>query len=57
MTKQPATWFSEALPRDAVARLQRAARTPITEHDPLARVKAIEQAAQWARLKYPRSFR
>lgn len=57
MMKRPVTLFSQALPPDASARLQRAAKTPIPPDDPLARVKAIEQAAQWARLKYPRYFR
>lgn len=57
MMNQPATWSSRILPPDAIARLQRAAQTPIPQNDPLARLKAIERAAQWTRLKYPRYFR
>jgi len=44
-------------PAAAVAQLQRAAQTPITEADPLARVKAIEHATQWIKQQYPDLFR
>lgn len=56
MTKQPAILCSRLLPPDAVKRLQRAAKTP-TEGNPLARVKAIEDATFWAKLKFPHLFR
>lgn len=45
-----------ALPADAVALLQRAAQTPITADDPLARVKAIEQATKRIKRDYPNHF-
>lgn len=57
MTNPLATWCSRLLPPDAIARLQRAAQTPITAQDPLARLKAIEFATQWAKLKYPHFFK
>lgn len=44
------------LPLEAVLVLQRAAQTPITADDPLARVKAIEQATQRIRRDYPELF-
>lgn len=44
------------LPAEAVAQLQRAAQTPITAADPLARVKAIEQATQRVRSQFPQFF-
>lgn len=44
-------------PAAAVAQLQRAAQTPITEADPLARVKAIEQATQRIKQQFPHYFR
>lgn len=56
MTNPPATWFSRLLPPDAIAKLRRAAQTPITDHDPLARLKEIDRAIQWARFKYPNLF-
>lgn len=55
--KTPATWCSHHLPDDAVARLQAAAATPVSGEDPLARVKALEDAARWVQLKYPHFFR
>jgi hypothetical protein len=45
-----------ALPRDAAKQLQRAARTPITRADPLARVKAIEKAIERIKREYPQFF-
>lgn len=60
MLKKPATsseWKHAALPAEAQARLKAAARTPITETDPLARVKAIEKANQWVRCTYPQFFK
>lgn len=45
------------LPPEAVAQLQRAARTPFDEFDPLARVKAIEQATRRVKRDYPNFFK
>lgn len=45
-----------ALPAEAVALLQRAANTPITADDPLARVKAIEQVTKRIKRDYPNHF-
>lgn len=44
------------LPADAIALLQRAARTPIPVSDPLARVRAIEQATKRVQQQYPAYF-
>lgn len=46
----------QVLPAEAVAQLQRAAKTPITADDPLARVKAIEQATKRIKRDYPHLF-
>lgn len=46
----------QALPAAAIALLQRAAKTPITAEDPLARVKAIEQATKRVKRDYPHLF-
>lgn len=48
---------SQLLPADAVAQLQRAALTPITEDDPLARVKAIEQTTRRIKMQHPQFFK
>lgn len=48
--------LSTTLPAPARIKLQRAAQTPTTA-DPLARVKAIEKATQWAKQQYPQFFR
>lgn len=48
---------SRLLPAVAVALLQRSSRTPITADDPLARVKAIEQATRRIKLQFPRFFK
>lgn len=47
----------QILPADAIAQLQRAALTPITEDDPLARVKAIEQATRRIKMQHPQFFK
>ena len=47
----------EILPWEAVQMLTRAAKTPVTEKDPLARLKAIEEADRRIRRQYPRYFR
>lgn len=48
---------SRLLPAAAVAMLQRAHQTPITADDPLARVKAIEQATRRIKLQFPQYFK
>lgn len=56
------TWATQAppvsqhLPFDARMALVRAAQTPIPPGDPLARVKAIEQAQALARRRFPNLF-
>ena len=45
------------LPIDARMILQRAAQTEIPLDDPLARLKAIENAERQIRLRYPSFFR
>lgn len=47
---------SQQLPFDARMALVRAAQTPIPPGDPLARVKAIEQAQAMARRRFPEMF-
>jgi len=54
--EQGATPPPPILPAEAVALLQRAAQTPVTPRDPLARVKAIEQANQRIRNLFPHLF-
>lgn len=44
------------LPYEARETLARAARTPITTTDPLARLKAIDVAIERIRVKFPRLF-
>lgn len=53
MTSRPS---SELLPADAREILQRAAATPVSGKNPLARTKAIEQANQKVRAMYPKLF-
>lgn len=45
------------LPAAAIAQLQRAAQTPITRRDPLARAVAIEQAIQRIKREHPEFFK
>lgn len=47
---------SSILPADAIAQLQRAALTPVTAADPLARVKAIEQTTRRIKMQHPQFF-
>lgn len=47
----------QVYPAAAQAILQRAAQTPITASDPLARVKAIEKANQQVKQLFPQYFR
>ena len=48
---------ANVLPPEAARLLQQAAKTPIPEHDPLARVKAIEKAIERIKRQYPQCFR
>lgn len=45
------------LPPEAQKLLKLAAQTPITASDPLARVKAIEQATRGIKINFPNLFR
>jgi hypothetical protein len=45
------------LPPEAVNLLKQAAQTPITPTDPLARVKAIEQAIKRIKRLFPNLFK
>ncbi len=56
MNAQAYTPTHQVLPQPAIAQLVQAARTPIPEHDPLARVKAIEKATQRVKSTYPEKF-
>jgi len=38
-------------------RLQRAAATPIPSGDPLARIRAINEAERWVKATYPQYFK
>lgn len=49
--------MSEHLPPQARWRLVRAAQTPITDDDPLARVRAVNEASTLARLQHPELFK
>ena len=48
--------YHVALPLEAQRILMRAAQTPVTAADPLARTKAIEKATQRVKTKYPEYF-
>ncbi len=48
--------FHGALPLEAQRILMRAAQTPVTAADPLARTKAIEKATQRVRSMFPTYF-
>lgn len=56
MNAQAYTPTHQVLPQHAVQLLVQAARTPIPEHDPLARVKAIEKATERVKSTYPEKF-
>lgn len=47
---------NKPLPLEAKLLLQRAAETPITVDDPLARVKAVDHAIQRVKRDYPNFF-
>lgn len=55
--QKQANRVSKQLPFDIRAALERAALTPVTEHDPQARVKAIEAVQARARAHFPKLFR
>ena len=48
---------STLLPDDAVEQLKTAANKLVTKQDPLARIKAIEEATQKIKRKYPQFFK
>ena len=52
MKPRPAT----VLPKEAIAELIKATRTPVTRADPLARQRAIEKATQRIKTRYPHLF-
>ena len=52
MTQMPA----RVLPANAALMLQRAARTPDTEQNPRARLKAVEKAIERIKTLYPHYF-
>jgi hypothetical protein len=45
------------LPQEAVDLLKKAAQTPVTRADPLARLKAIEKATQRIKSLFPKFFK
>lgn len=47
---------SALLPEDARLILVNAARTPVPDYDPLARIKAIEKATDRVKAMYPHLF-
>ena len=49
--------FNHVLPKEAQLELMRAAQTPITEQDPLARRKAIDKAVERVQAKWPQFFK
>jgi hypothetical protein len=49
--------FNNVLPKEAQRELMRAAQTPITEQDPLARRKAIDKAVERVQAKWPQFFK
>jgi hypothetical protein len=44
------------LPQEAIDLLKKAAQTPVTRADPLARIKAIEKTTQRIKDLYPNHF-
>lgn len=57
MSKRRPTPMAMVLPDDARTALVRAAQTVIPKSDPLARLKAIEQATVRAKFQYPQYFK
>jgi hypothetical protein len=55
LDSQPAP-VSLHLPFDARTQLVRASQTPITNGDPLARVRAVNQASEQVQRQYPNYF-
>jgi len=50
-------WHANLLPKSAVEILQQAAKTPIPQNDPLARVKAIDKSIARVKRNWPQYFR
>jgi len=48
---------ASVLPSEAILLLQKAARTPVPEHDPLARERAINEATLKVKHLYPQFFK
>lgn len=48
---------AKVLPYEARQKLVRAAQTIVTEHNPMARIVAIESATAIIQLQYPQFFR
>ncbi len=46
----------KVLPPEAQAQLQRAASTPATKADPMARTRAVNQTIEKLKLQYPEIF-
>jgi hypothetical protein len=44
------------LPLDAQAMLRRAAATPVTDADPMARLRAVDRAIKHVKLAHPKLF-
>ena len=48
---------SQHFPIEIRAKLVRAAQTPVSSADPLARARAIDDVVAWSRTCFPRWFR
>jgi hypothetical protein len=48
--------YVDILPKAAREALMKAAETPVTKHDPLARRKAVDRAIEWVKYQYPDYF-
>lgn len=57
MRKPPDKPFHRSLPIEAQRMLRRAAETPITEQDPLARRRAVDRAIERVQMLYPNHFK
>ena len=56
MKAAEATPLCEQLPYEARMTLAKAAQTPVTDADPLARLKAIDAAHERIRARFPELF-
>ena len=52
-----ANWTAAIFPPECVKLLQEAARTPVPEHNPNARIIAIERATAQIRQQHPNFFK